>query len=88
METSPRPRAAARDLTDTFIPGPRYRDGEFVPRPNYHQARRQKELARKARQLEKQQQRRAAKPAANAEGPVDDTAAPTGAGPSPPAKEV
>ena len=28
-----------------------------MPRPNYHQARKQKELSRKARQLEKQQRR-------------------------------
>jgi hypothetical protein len=28
-----------------------------MPKPNYHQARKQKELARKARQQEKQQRR-------------------------------
>jgi hypothetical protein len=32
-----------------------------MPKPNYHQARKQKELARKARQQEKQQ-RRSARP--------------------------
>ncbi len=39
-----------------------------MPRTNYHQAKRQKELARKARQHEKQQ-RREAKPA-----PVEQSA--------------
>jgi len=34
-----------------------------VPKPNYHQARKQKELARKARQQEKQQ-RRSSRPSA------------------------
>jgi len=34
-----------------------------VPKPNYHQARKQKELARKARQQEKQQ-RRSSRPTA------------------------
>jgi hypothetical protein len=31
----------------------------IVPKPNYHHARKQRELARKARQLEKQQRRSA-----------------------------
>jgi hypothetical protein len=31
--------------------------GEPMPKPNYHQARKQKEVARKARQQEKQQRR-------------------------------
>lgn len=35
--------------------------GESMPKPNYHQARKQKEVARKARQQEKQQ-RRSARP--------------------------
>ena len=35
--------------------------GALMPKPNYHQARKQKELARKARQQEKQQ-RRSARP--------------------------
>ena len=35
--------------------------GEAVPKPNYHQQRKQKEVARKARQQEKQQ-RRATRP--------------------------
>ena len=34
-----------------------------VAKPNYHQAKRQKELTRKARQQEKQQKRSAGKPA-------------------------
>src|SRR5690348_4289354 len=40
--------------------------GDLVPKPNYHQARKQKELARKARQQEKQQ-RRLARPSAPGE---------------------
>jgi len=39
-----------------------------VAKPNYHQARKQKELARKARQQEKQQ-RRSARPGARGEDP-------------------
>jgi hypothetical protein len=39
-----------------------------MPKPNYHQARKQKELARKARQQEKQQ-RRAARPDESGETP-------------------
>jgi hypothetical protein len=39
-----------------------------VAKPNYHQARKQKELARKARQQEKQQ-RRSARPSAPGENP-------------------
>jgi hypothetical protein len=38
-----------------------------MPKPNYHQARKQKELARKARQQEKQQRRSAARPDAPGE---------------------
>jgi hypothetical protein len=34
-------------------------NGEVVAKPNYHQARKQRELARKARQQEKQQRRSA-----------------------------
>jgi hypothetical protein len=37
-----------------------------MPRPNYHQARKQRELARKARQQEKQQ-KRATRPGAPGE---------------------
>ena len=33
--------------------------GDLVPRPNYRQAKKHKELSRKARQLEKQQRRTA-----------------------------
>jgi len=40
----------------------------LVAKPNYHQARKQKELARKARQQEKQQ-RRTARPGARGENP-------------------
>ena len=40
--------------------------GNLVPRPNYRQAKKQKELSRKARQLEKQQ-RRTARPNASGE---------------------
>ena len=43
-------------------PRPATTQGNFVPRPNYHQAKKQKELARKARQLEKQRRRAAARP--------------------------
>ena len=39
-----------------------------MAKPNYHQARKQKELARKARQQEKQQ-RRSARPGARGENP-------------------
>jgi hypothetical protein len=50
----------------------------LVAKPNYHHARKQKELARKARQQEKQQ-RRAARPNAAAEnstaGPADASVA-------------
>jgi len=38
----------------------------FVAKPNYHHARKQKELARKARQQEKQQ-RRSSRPSAGGE---------------------
>jgi hypothetical protein len=44
-----------------------------MPKPNYHQARKQKEVARKARQQEKQQ-RRAARP--DAPGENTEVAAP------------
>ena len=53
-----------------------------MPKPNYRQAKKQKELSRKARQLEKQQ-RRTARPAGSGEiatpmqdppvGPIDPT---------------
>ena len=44
-----------------------------MPKPNYHQARKQKELSRKARQLEKQR-RRTARPNAPEESatPLQD----------------
>jgi hypothetical protein len=56
-----------------------------MPRPNYHQARKQKELARKARQQEKQQ-RRTVRPDAPGEGePAEST---VGTGQPTPASEV
>ncbi len=45
-----------------------------MPKPNYHQARKQKELARKARQQEKQQ-RRSTRPG---EDKIEATDAPAG----------
>jgi len=39
-----------------------------MPKPNYHQARKQKEVARKARQQEKQQRRSARVNPAEADG--------------------
>ena len=45
-------------------------DGESVPKQNYHHARKQKELARKARQQEKQQRR------ATRQGGVGETGEP------------
>jgi hypothetical protein len=41
-----------------------------MPKPNYHQARKQKELARKARQQEKQQRRSARPDGADENGPT------------------
>ena len=43
----------------------------IVAKPNYHQARKQKELARKARQLEKQQRRSARTSVADAGSEVE-----------------
>jgi hypothetical protein len=52
----------------------------FVAQQNYHRARKQKELARKARQQEKQQ-RQSARPSARGENPettrLDASAAPS-----------
>ena len=45
-----------------------------MPKPNYHHARKQKELARKARQQEKQQ-RRSARPGSSENGPTEPTVA-------------
>ena len=56
----PAPAAAAHIAASTQS------HGALMPKPNYHQARKQKELARKARQQEKQQ-RRAARPDAPGE---------------------
>ena len=58
---------------------PRNDTGDLVPKPNYHQARKQKELSRKARQLEKQR-RRTARPNGSEETPTpvqDPAAGPT-----------
>jgi hypothetical protein len=41
-----------------------------MPKPNYHQARKQKELARKARQQEKQQRRSSRPDGADENGPT------------------
>ena len=54
-----------------------------MPKPNYHQARKQKEVARKARQQEKQQRRAARPDAPAAEGgtaALEETASPREAG--------
>jgi hypothetical protein len=48
-----------------------------VPKPNYHQARKQKELSRKARQLEKQR-RRTARPNGSEGTPMPVQDSPTG----------
>jgi hypothetical protein len=57
----------------------------FVAKPNYHHARKQKELARKARQQERQQ-RRSARASARGENlettQLDASAAPTSGGTS------
>jgi hypothetical protein len=50
-----------------------------VAKANYHQIRRQKELARKARQQEKQQKREAARAAEPLKTDADGTAAVAGA---------
>lgn len=55
--------------------------GNLVPKPNYRQAKKQKEASRKARQLEKQQ-RRTARPNAPGEAAVPVENPP--AGPSDP----
>lgn len=44
------------DCSGTHLPT-RGDRGNLVPKPNYRQAKKQKELSRKARQLEKQQRR-------------------------------
>ena len=54
-----------------------------MPRTNYHQAKRQKELARKARQHEKQQ-RREAKTTPIEQGATDNPDALAGARPTAP----
>lgn len=53
-----------------------------VAKPNYHQARRQKELIRKARQQEKQQKRAASKAAEEPAAPVEGDSAVTNPGES------
>jgi hypothetical protein len=54
--TSLRSRASALTAPKRIFP-PRHDRGNLVPRPNYRQAKKQKEASRKARQLEKQQRR-------------------------------
>lgn len=77
-------RALARDLTAALASEePRNLDGKPMPRTNYHQLKRQKELARKARKLEKQQ-RRAAKATGNEESAATDTNGLTSERPSAP----
>lgn len=58
----PPPALAAAKLSRPVRPD----RGNLVPRQNYRQVKKQKELSRKARQLEKQQ-RRAARP----NGPIE-----------------
>ena len=48
-----------------------------MPKPNYRQAKKQKELSRKARQLEKQQ-RRATRPNGSAEAATPSQESPAG----------
>jgi hypothetical protein len=50
-----------------------------VAKPNYHHARRQKELVRKTRQQEKQQKRDAAKAAPASPADANSTLDPAGA---------
>ena len=61
---------------------PRNEMRSLVPRPNYHQAKKQKELSRKARQLEKQR-RRMARPNGSEESSTPSQDPPVG--PSDPA---
>lgn len=58
-----------------------FNPGEPVPKPNYHQAKKQRELARKTRQQAKQE-RRAARPGAPGENAAE-TPAPTPTAPDP-----
>lgn len=60
------------DRSEAHLPGPHDR-GNLVPRQNYRQVKKQKELSRKARQLEKQQ-RRTARPNGSGEAvtPLQD----------------
>ena len=67
----------SRPVERIFL-GP-YNRGNPVPKPNYRQAKKQKELSRKARQLEKQQ-RRAAR--ANDSGEVATPSQAPAVGPS------
>src|ERR1700722_20870156 len=45
--------------TSTFGASTSSRHGVYVPKPNYHHAKKQKELARKARKQEKEQRKSA-----------------------------
>jgi hypothetical protein len=79
-EVSDRPRAPASAPTAPGRLLPTRGDrGNLVPKPNYRQAKKQKELSRKARQLEKQQ-RRSARPNDSAESPAPLQDAPAGPG--------
>jgi hypothetical protein len=56
VSDSLRSRASALTAPKRSFPTDR---GNLVPKPNYRQAKKQKELSRKARQFEKQQRRTA-----------------------------
>jgi hypothetical protein len=75
-----RPQTCLRPLAPrNACPGPlhSFNRGEPVPRQNYHQVRKQKELARKTRQQEKQQRRStpASAPGTDAAEPASQTPA-------------
>ena len=81
--SSLRPQAMRRSFMLITAGGKVFRtcnDGVFVARPNYHQVKKQKELARKARQQSKMQRRSdkvpsadESAPAASAPGPLAPT---------------
>jgi hypothetical protein len=58
------------DRAGTHLPDPDR--GNFVPRQNYRQVKKQKEQSRKARQLEKQQRRTARPNTGEIETPLQD----------------
>jgi hypothetical protein len=61
--------------TSTFGASTSSRHGVYVPKPNYHHAKKQKELARKARKQEKEQRK-----SARLSSPEETAAAPAEAG--------